>query len=488
MKRLLLLLSFLLFASVAEAQDVGFFVRSNCGTLTPVVNQTMCLQTTDASGRDAGTLYIFTGAWTEIAGGGGGGASDFSELTGEATDAQIPNNITIALSELATALAANGADCNVGFAPRGVDAIGAVENCFDVATQTELDAKVPATATALAANGANCTAGQGHLGVDASGATETCFDVVRLFRFEIAPDPLTDDTDLGYLVGDLWIDTVEAILYQAADVTDGAAIWNQIYPSVPVEVDTLQAVFARGKKITTAIGLVDAMCVGDGVDEFCAYVHATDGLKFVPVIDGVEGAADRAVDLASGFCWRLRDSTQTDIASICEDGTITGLSGAATINTLHTFMPKMAEFPTANPGALSTRNDHPIITFADAATTSAYFSQYMTQSYSGGTVTLVVRMASTSTTNSHRVCAAFERIASSGVDIDADSFDTAVCADVPVNGTSGITFATSLVFVAADLDAIEAGDLFRINLYREGAHANDTATGVMQLVGMSLRQ
>src|SRR5688572_4749629 len=35
-------------------------------------------------------------------GGGGGGASDFSDLTGTATDAQIPNNITIDLATAAT--------------------------------------------------------------------------------------------------------------------------------------------------------------------------------------------------------------------------------------------------------------------------------------------------------------------------------------------------------------------------------------------------
>jgi hypothetical protein len=39
----------------------------------------------------------------------------------------------------ATALAANGANCAAGNAPLGVDASGAVEDCFDVATQGELD-------------------------------------------------------------------------------------------------------------------------------------------------------------------------------------------------------------------------------------------------------------------------------------------------------------------------------------------------------------
>lgn len=43
----------------------------------------------------------------------------------------------------ATALAANGSNCSSGSAPLGVDASGAVESCFDVGTQTEVDLKAP---------------------------------------------------------------------------------------------------------------------------------------------------------------------------------------------------------------------------------------------------------------------------------------------------------------------------------------------------------
>lgn len=87
----------------------------------------------------------------------------------------------------ATALAANGANCGAGNAPLGVDASGAAEGCFDVATQTELNTHLSdagahasgiagnaATATALAANPANCAAGSAAAGVDASGVAEGC--------------------------------------------------------------------------------------------------------------------------------------------------------------------------------------------------------------------------------------------------------------------------------------------------------------------------
>jgi hypothetical protein len=54
----------------------------------------------------------------------------FSDLSGAATDAQVPDNITVTLAATATALAANGANCSAGQSPLGVDASGAAEGCF----------------------------------------------------------------------------------------------------------------------------------------------------------------------------------------------------------------------------------------------------------------------------------------------------------------------------------------------------------------------
>lgn len=139
-----------------------------------------------------------------------------------------PDNLLITVSNAwpkATALAVNGDNCAAGTAPLGVDTLGAVENCFDVATQAELDASTAGSgsildlgddggndsssigeiavtgdthgvftmpladkllinvanawplATALSTNKANCAAGTVPLGVDASGGVEGCYDV-----------------------------------------------------------------------------------------------------------------------------------------------------------------------------------------------------------------------------------------------------------------------------------------------------------------------
>ena len=112
----------------------------------------------------------------------------------------------------ATALVGNGGNCATGLAPLGVDALGAVETCFDVATQAELDTHTNATtahsavstntpdrlvlrdgagdfaagtitaaltgtaslATALATNGLDCTPGFAARGVDTLGNAEGC--------------------------------------------------------------------------------------------------------------------------------------------------------------------------------------------------------------------------------------------------------------------------------------------------------------------------
>jgi hypothetical protein len=70
------------------------------------------------------------------------GAVAFADLTGTATDAQIPNNITIDLAAAATALAADGANCT-GNLPRGVDASGAAQGCADADLTTEVTGVLP---------------------------------------------------------------------------------------------------------------------------------------------------------------------------------------------------------------------------------------------------------------------------------------------------------------------------------------------------------
>jgi hypothetical protein len=149
--------------------------------------------------------------------------SIFSEPTANKLLIDLAQKWPVAnLATTATALTNNGANClNVGEAPRGVDAAGAAEDCFDVATQTELNTHAALTgtsahsaastntasaivtrdgsgnfaagtitasltgnvtgtaslATALANNPTNCGPGLFPQGIDASGVVETCTDL-----------------------------------------------------------------------------------------------------------------------------------------------------------------------------------------------------------------------------------------------------------------------------------------------------------------------
>jgi hypothetical protein len=72
LKRLIFLILLLHFSTPNSvlAQDVGFYVRADCGTLNPVDNSTVCLQQTTANGRVGGITYVYvSGAWTPLSGG-----------------------------------------------------------------------------------------------------------------------------------------------------------------------------------------------------------------------------------------------------------------------------------------------------------------------------------------------------------------------------------------------------------------------------------
>ncbi len=78
--------------------------------------------------------------WTGV--GSNANATSSGELYVE-SDLEVDGTIYGGLTgnaSTATALSANGSNCSSGQAPLGVDASGAVENCFDAATQSELDA------------------------------------------------------------------------------------------------------------------------------------------------------------------------------------------------------------------------------------------------------------------------------------------------------------------------------------------------------------
>ena len=117
-----------LVAFLSEAETIaGNWVNTANPWEDNEVSDTLTASYATAAGT-ANDMYAWARASTKPSYG-------FSEITGSVIDAQVPNNITIdytasaGSASTASALAANGANCDAGYAPRGVDASGAVESC-----------------------------------------------------------------------------------------------------------------------------------------------------------------------------------------------------------------------------------------------------------------------------------------------------------------------------------------------------------------------
>jgi hypothetical protein len=459
----------------AHAQDVGLFFRTDCATLSPVAHQTLCFQLTTVGSLTQGVLYKYTGTWQQISSGTG----DFSDLTGVATDAQIPNNITIDLAALATALAANGANCAAGSFPLGTDASGAAEDCTDAATQAELNAFVPATATALASNPTDCATGAYANAIAASGNL-TC--QILLVSASVAPDGATDDTTLGYIVGTIWIDTAEPAVYVASDVTDGAAIWNLIYPATAAaESDTLQTVFGRGDTITGANSFANAACIGDGTDAVCVYIHATDGPQVVCSIGGVEGVCNRVIKLLSTYLWAIKNAAGTTLVSVTEANVRFGMASPVAMRL------DAVEDGDNNAQALpvfGTNLNYATVRYVDAATGVSYWSAYIPEASTQWNMVLHNKPASgTGTAVSLEI---YCRTVANNVALDSTVTYIQGASANPAEITVSTTSANLNVNVIAATMALAKRDRLICGIKRVGGDANDNLSASWDLLGVTL--
>jgi hypothetical protein len=82
--------------------------------------------------------------------GGALSADDLLYIVDDPAGTPVSKSTTV--GDVRATLAANGANCAAGQAPLGVDAAGAVESCFDVGTQVELDAHISDGSAAHAAS------------------------------------------------------------------------------------------------------------------------------------------------------------------------------------------------------------------------------------------------------------------------------------------------------------------------------------------------
>lgn len=159
-------------------------------------------------------------------------------------------------------------------------------------------------------------------------------------------------------------------------------------------------------------------------------------------------------------------------------------------DTLLQFGPLHNEPPSSNAATFDTRNSHPVLDFDATTNESAVFSAVMPQHYAGTTGVTVYLHYSMSSAEADTVDwdAAFELIGDGDLDVDGDSFAAVNSVDdTTVPGTTGLVDVVSIAFTdGADMDSVEAGDLFRLKITRDAA--SDDAAGDAELYAVEIRE
>lgn len=166
---------------------------------------------------------------------------------------------------------------------------------------------------------------------------------------------------------------------------------------------------------------------------------------------------------------------------------IDALGGSAGAGWQLQWTPLQNEPPAANYATLDSRNGRAVLDFDTATQEAAVFSGTLPTDYAGGGVTVHLWCAlSTATTGTIGWDVALERTDTSSLDIDADSFATAVTvAAVTVPGISGQVLKMSAnIADGAAMDGLVAGELFRLRVRRDVA--TDTAAGDAELLRVTM--
>lgn len=146
--------------------------------------------------------------------------------------------------------------------------------------------------------------------------------------------------------------------------------------------------------------------------------------------------------------------------------------------------------PASNFATLGVRNNHSIRNFDQTTAESIIFETAIPDSYaSGSNLTIYIYWTSTATTGDAVWSASVEYIDDGTLDIDADSFDTAVqSAAVTTSGTSGVPVKSTITLSNAAADDVVAGAPIRITIARVPGDAGDTLAADAQLLRATVEQ
>lgn len=159
---------------------------------------------------------------------------------------------------------------------------------------------------------------------------------------------------------------------------------------------------------------------------------------------------------------------------------------------LVSFGPLHGEPTSSNFATLDLRNQVPVLDFDAATDESIVFSAVMPRHYGGGGVTLTIGwMATTATSGTISLDAAWMSVSDDADDLDTKSFAAANNANPTAASASGeVDYATIAFTDGADMDSVAAGEYFRLKITRDadGTTSTDNMTGDMELVFVEVRE
>lgn len=159
-------------------------------------------------------------------------------------------------------------------------------------------------------------------------------------------------------------------------------------------------------------------------------------------------------------------------------------------DTLFEFFPCDNEPPSSNYATASIRNGHPILEFDQTTQEMAVFTYIMPRHYTSAADIVIyihAMLAAGVTTGTLGWTVELERMSDNTLDLDGDGFATALTVTATtVPGTSGVVLVLSGTLTTTHLDAVTAGDSFRLRIKRDVS--NDNAAGDAQLIAVEGKQ
>ena len=159
-------------------------------------------------------------------------------------------------------------------------------------------------------------------------------------------------------------------------------------------------------------------------------------------------------------------------------------------DTLIRFTAYEATYPTTEPAFPGMRNEVPVMWFEDGQDTRVEFSGFMPRYYDSGGVTATLGwMAETATSGNCRWEVAWKSVTDDADDLDTKSFASAQNAtDAAASASGEVAYHTDTFTDGAQIDSVAAGEYFRLEVFRNGNHGQDSINDDVQLIFVELRE